>query len=548
MTKQLWASIVMISVICMFVTACPGTDMYDVVVYGGTSAGITAAIQAARLGKRVVLIDPSEHLGGLATNGLGFTDVGRPEVLGGMAREFYHRVWQAYQKPEAWKQDSREFFHTVPGQAVPSIDDVNQVQWSFEPHIAEQVYNEMIREADVLVVRGRLDLSNGVDKNGTHIIGIRMEDGRTFHGRIYIDSSYEGDVMARAGVSYTVGREANSQYGETINGIEAAMARGNNLPLGIDPYATKGDPASGLLPSVNKNPGGIDGSADKKIQAYCYRLCMTMDHDNRVIVDKPAGYDERDYELLIRASEHGSTTPWKLSYIPNRKLDANNSSGASFDLIGLNYAYPDGDYATRAQIAAAQEAWQRGVIYTIQHNPRVPQSVREKYAQWGLAKDEFTDNHNWPRQLYIREARRMIGPFVETEVTLRNDATVNDSIGMGSYQIDSHNTQRYVDAAGEVRNEGDVQIGVNGPYRISYRSITPRAGEAANLLVPVCLSASHVAYGSLRLEPVFMIVGQSAGTAASIAIDRGVAVQDVPYDVLRAQLLQEHQTLSMSGK
>ena len=262
------------------------------------------------------------------------------------------------------------------------------------------------------------------------------------------------------------------------------------------------------------------------------------------MVEKPAGYDERDYELLIRASEQGSKLPWKLSYVPNRKLDANNSSGASFDLIGLNYDYPDGDYAKREKIAAAQEAWQRGVIYTIQHNPRIPAEIRDKYAEWGLAKDEFTDNNNWPRQLYIREARRMIGTVIESEVSLRNDAGIEDSIGMGSYQIDSHNTQRYVDAKGEVRNEGDVQIGVNGPYRISYRAITPKAGEISNLLVPVCLSASHVAYGSLRLEPVFMILGQSAGAAASMAIDRMVAVQDVPYSLLHARLLQEHQILS----
>ena len=518
---------------------------FDVVVYGSTAGGITAAVQAAKMGKRVALVDPSNHLGGMSSGGLGFTDVGNPATVGGLARNFYHRVWQAYRDPAAWPWQTREQFAHVGGQGVRAIDDAGQVQWNFEPHVAERVFDEMVREAGVARVQGRLDLHGGVTKAASRITALRLDGGRTLTARVFIDASYEGDVMALAGVRYAVGREANDQYGETIDGIQAAKARKNQLPAGIDAFRVKGDPTSGLLAGVNRNPGGPDGSADRKVQSYCYRVCLTDVAADRLPVDKPDGYDERDYELLLRAIGAGQAGHFLTldRLVPNHKADANNGSGISLDLIGGNYDYPDGDYATRDRIAAAHLRWARGLIYTLQHGDRVPPKVRQGMARWGLPRDEFADTGHWPRQLYVREGRRMVGAVVETERLLRDDAAVADPIGVGSYPMDSHNVQRYADAGGHVRNEGDVQIGVPGPYRVSYRAIVPKAAQCDNLLVPWCLSATHAAYGSIRMEPVFMALGQSAGTAAAMAVDADVPVQRVGYAALRARLLADGQVL-----
>jgi hypothetical protein len=387
--------------------------------------------------------------------------------------------------------------------------------------------------------------SPGVTKQDNRITAITMESGQTFAAKAFIDASYEGDLMAKAGVKYTLGREANAQYGETINGIQTARSKGNQLPKGIDPYKVKGDPKSGLLPGVNPDPGGADGAADAKLQAYCYRMCLTDVPDNRVMIEKPAGYNEADYELLFRAIEVGQKDAFfKLDLMPNRKTDSNNASGISTDFIGQNYAYPDADYATRDHVNKAHENWQRGLVWTLQNHPRVPKPIRDKYAKWGLPKDEFPDNNHFATQLYVRESRRMVSDFVQTERNLRDDATIEQSIGMGSYNMDSHNAQRYVDETGHVRNEGDVQIGVPRPYRIDYRAIVPKQAECENLLVPVCLSATHIAFGSIRMEPVFMILGQSAATAACIAVDEGTPVQSISYDKLSQRLQADKQVLA----
>jgi ribulose 1,5-bisphosphate synthetase/thiazole synthase len=530
--------------------ACPAPAQqpatYDVVVYGGTSAGVAAAVQAARMGKKVVLIEPTAHLGGLSSGGLGFTDLGNPNVVGGISREFYHRLYLHYQQDAAWNHQAKASFEKTGGQGVRAMDAERQLMWTFEPSVAEKVFDDLVKEANVPVVRkARLDLKNGVTKSGARIESIRTEDGKTYAAKAFIDATYEGDLMAKAGVKYTLGREANSQYGETINGIQAKRSTKNQLPTGIDPYKTKGDPKSGLLPGVNPDPGGADGSADAKLQAYCYRMCLTDVPANRVMIEKPANYNEVDYEILFRACEVGQKDAFfKVDLMPNRKTDSNNASGISTDFIGQNYNYPEADYATRDQINKAHENWQRGLVWTVQNHPRIPKAVRDRYAKWGLPKDEFTDNGHWATQLYIREARRMVGDFVQTEKNLRDDHTIEQSIGMGSYNMDSHNAQRYVDESGHVRNEGDVQIGVPRPYRIDYRAIVPRQAECENLLVPVCLSATHIAFGSIRMEPVFMILGQSAATAACIAADEGTSVQRVSYDKLRERLEADKQVLS----
>lgn len=515
----------------------------DVIVYGGTSAAVTAAVQVRKMGKSVILVSPDKHLGGLSSSGLGFTDLGNPKILGGLSREFYHRVWQAYQDPAAWKPGGR--IDPKKGQNGAAIDNVNQLMVDFEPHVAEAIFDAWVKENQIPVIHARLDLKSGVVKEGGRITAIKTEDGKVFHGKVFIDATYEGDLMAKAGVSYTVGREAASQYGENLNGLQVARATKNQLPPGIDPYVRPGDPSSGLLPGVNPMPTDPDGTGDKKIQAYCYRLCLTDVPENRVTIAKPEGYRETDYEILFRAiavKPKGSFC--KFSRIPNGKTDSNNEGGISLDWIGGNYAYPDADYAEREKIAKAHEDWQRGLLWTLQNSARVPEEMRAAYAKWGLAADEFTDNGNWPYTLYIREARRMVGEVVATQSMLQKAEPVSRSIGLGAYTLDSHNVQRIVSAQGMVRNEGDVQVGCK-TYQLDYGVILPKHAECGNLLVPVCVSASHIAYGSIRMEPVFMILGQSAGAAACAAIDAKSAVQDVPYEGLQKALLAAGQKISL---
>jgi hypothetical protein len=405
----------------------------------------------------------------------------------------------------------------------------------------------MIAGSKVKVIRGRLDLSQGISKRGTRIIAIRLEDGTTINGKMFVDASYEGDLMAAAGVSFRVGREANAEYGEQGNGITGA-SRGNQLPKGIDPYVIEGDPSSGLLPGVNPDLGGAVGVADHRFQAYCYRMVLTNVSANRIAIAKPNDCDARDYKLLFRAIEAGQTGRFfKTSMMPNRKTDGNNASGISCDLIGGNYG-PDWNWATlshdqRDTLAANHRDWQLGLLWTLQNHPRVPEKIRSSLAVWGLAKDEFEDNNNWPYNLYVREARRMKSDFVMTENHCKRTLPVDDPIGMGAYTLDSHNVQRFVQD-GMVRNEGDIQSRLGGKaYGIAYRAIVPNASECENLLVPWSLSATHIAFGSIRMERVLMVLGQSAATAACIAIDKNLSVQNVPYKMLRQRLLEDDQRL-----
>ncbi|MEY2881764.1 MAG: Xanthan lyase precursor [Verrucomicrobiota bacterium] len=521
---------------------------FDVVIYGGTAAAVTAAVQAKKMGKTVVIVSPDKHLGGLSAGGLGFTDTGNKAVIGGLARDFYHRIWAYYDQPATWVWQKKSDYGNK-GQGTPAIDGAQRTMWIFEPHVAEKVFEDLVRENAIPVHRDEwLDRAQGVKRNGARLAAITTLSGQTYAGKMFLDATYEGDLLAAAGVAYHVGRESQAQYGETYAGVQTGVLHHRHhfgaVAEKISPYKIPGDPASGVLARVSTEPPGEFGAADQKLQAYCYRMCLTDLPANRVPFPKPAGYDPAQYELLVRVFAAGwRETFQKFDPIPNRKTDTNNHGPFSTDNIGRNYDYPEASYARRREILAEHTAYQQGWLYFIANDPRVPADVRTAMSQWGLAKDEFKDNGHWPHQIYVREARRLIGAYVMTENELLKRRPTPDSVGMGSYAMDSHNIQRYITPDGFVQNEGDIGVSTNGPYAIAFGSLAPKKAQCENLLVPVCVSSSHIAYGSIRMEPVFMILGQSAATAAVLAIDGKLAVQDVPYAQLRARLLADGQVL-----
>lgn len=521
----------------------------DVVIYGGTSAAIIAAVEVIRSGKSVAVVSPDLHPGGLTSGGLGYTDTGRKETIGGLSRDFYHRVWLHYQNDSAWRwQKSAEFGNK--GQGTPAIDGQNRTMWLFEPHVAEQIFEDYIREYAIPVFRNEwLDREKGVILKKGRIVSITTLSGKEFTGKMFMDATYEGDLMAAAGVRFVTGRESNAEFSEQWNGVQkgAWHHRHNFLVLKepVSAYKIPGDPGSGLLPLVSPDPPGENGSADHRVQAYCFRLCMTDHPANRIPFPRPANYDSTQYELLARVFERGWNEVFdKYDALPNRKTDTNNHGPVSSDYIGMNYDYPGASYAQRREIIRAHEEYQKGLLWFMSHDRRVPETIRDKMGAWGLAADEFTDHGGWPHQLYIRESRRMRGGYVMTENELTRRRPTPESIGMGSYTIDSHNVQRYIDENGNVQNEGDVGLELPGPYAIAYGSVVPTKEDCTNLLVPVCVSATHIAYGSIRMEPVFMILGQSAAVAACMAIDRNIAVQEIPYPALREALLSKGQILN----
>ena len=524
----------------------------DVVVYGGTASGVIAAVQATKMGKTAVIVSPDKHLGGLSSGGLGFTDTGNKATIGGLARDFYHRVWLHYDKADSWKQQKKEEYGNK-GQGTPAMDGENRTMWIFEPHAAEQIFEDYVKEFSIPVQRNEwLDRAKGVKKDGARITSITTLSGKAYTGKMFIDATYEGDLMAAAGVDYHVGREANSVYGEEWNGSQIGILHHRHhfgaVKQPISPYVVPDDPKSGVLPRVSTKAPAAKGEGDKGVQAYCFRMCLTNDPSNRIPFPKPDGYDPKQYELLVRVFEAGwRETFEKFDPIPNHKTDTNNHGPFSTDNIGMNWDYPDASYERRREIIKEHETYQKGWLYFIANDPRVPKDVQEEMQTWGLPKDEFTDNGNWSHQLYIREARRMVGAFVMTENELVKRKPTPDSVGMGSYTIDSHNIQRYITAEGHVQNEGDIGVSTKGPYEIAYGSLVPKKGQGDNLFVPVACSASHIAYGSIRMEPVFMILGQTAATAAVMAMDSGIAVQDVPYAKLREQLLKDGQVLHYTG-
>ncbi len=542
---------------------------YDVVVYGGTSAGISAAIQSTRMGKSVVIIEPTRRLGGLTTGGLGQTDIGNKHVIGGISREFYRNIREHYNDPASWKWQNKSDYMDEGQTRTTKGEDA---MWTFEPSAALKVYHQMLSVEQVDVVYGeRLNRESGVKKEGARIASIDMENGARYIGEMFIDATYEGDLMAAAGVSYSVGREANSEHGETLNGVQANRvnrtlkwtvsrnALHHNFIDGVDPYVIKGDPGSGLLPFiVEGGKPGIDGDGDKGIQAYCFRMTLTDHPENRIPFQKPDNYEEINYELLFRNYEAATgpieemytygdkLVPWINSPMPNRKTDTNNQKGFSTDFIGQNHRYPEASYEEREKIVQAHRDYQQGLMWTLAYHPRIPRKVRNAVSKWGTCKDEYGEGSNgWQEQLYIREARRMKSDYVMTQKNCERIEVVDDPVGMAAYGMDSHHVQRYVDANGFVQNEGNVEAPVANPYPISYRSIVPKKGECENLLVPICVSATHIAFGSIRMEPVFMVLGQSAATAACQAIDQRKAVQDIDYQLLRERLLEDKQVLEI---
>ena len=514
----------------------------QICIYVCTAGGVIAAVQATRLGHSVILVSPDARLGGLSSGGLGQTDIGNKRAIGGLARQFYERVAQHYAQPAAWTQQTRASYKSV-GQSATEPGE--PAMWTFEPHVAEKIFEDYVRENHLTVLRReRLDLAHAVEKTGARLTAIHLDSGRIIRAQMFIDATYEGDLMAQAGVAYRVGREANSEFGETLNGVQTQQAKAHQFLPGVSPYVVPGDPASGLLPGIAATGPGSEGAADAKVQAYNFRLCFTDAPANRIPFPQPAGYAARNYELLLRNFEAGlKILPLHPADMPNRKTDTNNNTGFSTDFIGENYSYPEADYATRDRIRAAHLAYTQGLLWTLANHPRVPDKIRAEASRWGLSRDEFTDNHGWPTQLYVREARRMTGAYVMTEHNCTGRDVAPDAVGLGAYSMDSHNVQRYVNAAGHVVNEGDVQVRVRSPYPIAYGTITPRATECENLLVPVALSATHIAYGSIRMEPVFMVLGQSAATAAALAIAQKTSVQTIDRAQLHARLLADKQVL-----
>ena len=570
MNRLLSLTLLLISfLLCSFNEIPNPPRQYDIVIYGGTSAGVAAAIQASRMGKSVVLIEPTQRLGGLTTGGLGATDIGNKHAVGGISREFYQNVRKYYDDPKNWKWQTKSEYK---GKGDGRNAEQEETMWTFEPSAALKIYQEMMSKEKIKVVYGeRLERKNGVKKTGKVITEITMENGSAYRGRMFIDATYEGDLMATAGISYTVGRESNKQYNETLNGVQAnrfnvslkgAISRNghyHNFIERVDPYIVKGDKSSGLLPFINPDSPGVDGDGDNKIQAYCYRMTLTDHPGNRIPFQKPADYKELDYELLFRNYEaregavdkmysYGDPlVPWINTAMPNRKTDTNNQKGFSTDFIGQNYDYPEASYAERAKIAARHRSYQQGLMWTLAYHPRIPKEVRDVVSQWGTCKDEYESGDGWQEQLYVREARRMISDYVITQHHCEALHSVEDPVGLAAYGMDSHMIQRYVDVNGYVKNEGNVECHVPSPYPVSYRSIIPKKEECDNLLVPVCLSASHIAYGSIRMEPVFMVLAQSSAIAAALAIDKKVSLHELPYAELKKTLLDYKQRLDAGG-
>lgn len=503
-----------------FATTAP-VQQFDVIVYGGTAGGVIAAVSAAREGMKVALIEPGLHLGGMVSGGLSYTDYGKKEVIGGYALEFYLRAGRHYEMSRYGQE----------------------VAWMVEPHVAEQIFGTMLREAGVTVfLQHRLRETKGIAKTGARIHEITTEDGARFGASEFIDSSYEGDLMAQAGVAYTWGREGTAEYGESLAGVRA-QTPGHQFEVDVSPYAN----SKKVLPEIDTGPRGSPGAGDRKVQAYTLRLCFCDDPANQALFPQPEGYSPARYELLARLLKQRSeaegappklTSLLKISRIENHKADVNNEGAFSTDYLGGSWEYPNANYRRRQEIWQAHKDYIAGLLYFLSHDPQVPNETQREMRRWGLCKDEFVDTDHWPFQLYIREARRMVGDFVMTQRDLQTDLTKPDAIGMGSYNSDSHNVVRIIDSRGYVRNEGNMEVRVK-PYQIPYRIMLPKRGEASNLLVPVTFSASHVAYSSVRMEPQYMILGQAAGLAAVMAIRRECPVQDVDGTALRTALIKQ---------
>jgi hypothetical protein len=507
--------------------AAPKSTPADLVVYGGTASGVMTAYSAAKQGLHVVLLEPTNHLGGMVTGGLSATDYAYFGIIGGYTREFYRQAAEHY----------------------GTHDLLHPTDWLSEPKVGEAIFNEWLKSTNVEVHLGeRLKEKGGVEMKGKQLTGLVTEDGKRWAGKVFADCSYEGDVMAQSHVSYVVGREGMDAFGESLAGVRPDTPKHQFLfPTSV--Y----DDQHKLLPEIDPGPLAAGGSADKKVQAYNFRLILTNEPANRMPWTKPTGYDASRFALLARYLKdykaHTGQDPVLRTVtnpvcFANHKCDFNNNGAFSTDYLGKSWAYPDASYAERKRIWDDHMLYTQSFFYFLAMDPSVPQTLRDDANKWGRAKDEFTDTDGWPRQLYIREGRRMTGVYVMHQADLQTERTKPDSIAMGSYNSDSHNVQRISMPDGTAFNEGDVQVSVQ-PYEISFRAILPKPEETTNLLVPVCFSASHVAYSSVRMEPQYMMIGQAAGVAASLAIKKNVPVQMVPVDQLQTILRSDKSILHL---
>jgi hypothetical protein len=516
----------------LLITGC-GTSTnskhnYDLVVYGDSSGAVTAAVSAKRQGLSVILVSPVGFLGGMSSSGLGATDfLGKRNTFGGIASEFYDGIAKAYGK---------------------------KYVRSFEPHVGQGVFKQLIKDAGVNVLfNEKLDRKNGVEMKDGRIVSITTLSGKTFRAKMFIDATYVGDLMAAAGVDFTVGREAEKQYGESLAGVRRGdtkprvhYTQGNkdHFIVDVDPYIVKGHPKSGLLPHVHKIEGLTNGQSDKKIQAYTYRMCLTRKNSLRIPLEKPKAYKEIDHELLLRNFDAGDKRfPALVEPLAGsgQKVDWNNTHAVGSDYDGANWDYPEASYKKRREIEAAHRLYIKGFLWTLANNKRVPSNIRKRAAGYGLSKDEFVDNGGWPYMIYIREARRMVSDYVMTEHNCKHKRKINDSVGLGSFGMDSHVVQFFVNEKGFVRHDGVIWHTPPKPYGISYRSIVPKKGQCKNLFSTICVSASHVAHGSIRMEPVFMVLSESAAIAAKIAIQKNIDVQDLDYQDLKKALIANKQ-------
>jgi hypothetical protein len=542
-------TVISLLLLCLF-AGCkykyPGpVERSDVVIYGGTSAAVSAAAECASLGMKVTVISPEKHLGGMTSSGLGFTDTGNKEVIGGIARRFYQLIYDHYADDKAWRWQPRSDYGNV-GQGNPAIDGDKRTMWIFEPHAAEEAFEKLVSDPKIKILRDEwLDRENGVIKKDGRIKAIKTLSGKYFVADVFVDASYEGDLMAASGVKYTVGREACSVFNEIWNGVQKGVYHhGHWFKDKISPYVIPGKPESGLLWGISAEAPGENCSGDNRIQAYCFRLCLTKNPKNRIPLPRPEGYDSSRYELLVRLS----ATRWneffaKYDPIPNLKTDVNNHGPMSYDNIGRNWDYPDASYARRKEIIDDHILYQQGILYFMATDKRLPAEVRKKMKEWGLSADEFKDNRNWPYNIYVREGRRMIGEYVMTENDIMGKRTINRPIAMGSYTMDSHNVQRYVTPDGFVQNEGDLGVEPPRPYQIDLGAILPKKSDCLNLIVPVCVSSSHIAFGSIRMEPVYMELGQAAGALASLSVRNNIPVYSVSYEDIKKQLVKEGQII-----
>lgn len=519
---------------------------YDIIVYGNSSAAVVAAIQASRMGRTVLFISSDRCIGGLTSSGLGATDLNDYRAVGGLAREFYHRVYEYYSNSSVWYcQDREQYFSSIKKRVFSGINVGLKLQWVFEPHVAQKKFFQMLAEENVDLVYGMLDLNEGGTKlQNNKILSLKLVDGREYVGKIFIDASYEGDLMAKSNVSYIVGRESNTCYNETMNGI-LPNSSVKKSEIAIDPFLIKGNKQSSLLPFVEtKQPGNI-GEGDHRIQAYCFRMTLTNNPSNYMEIPKPLDYNSLWYEFIIRLLQ--ANPNWSLKNIititpmPNMKTDINH-----IDLVGGSYDWPEATYDERIRIKEMHYSYTLGLLWFLKNDVRVPHKIRDEIKSWGLCKDEFVDNKHLPYQLYVREARRMISDYVMTEHEIIGSKVAPYAIGLGTYWLDSHVVSRFVDGNGCLRDEGSFW-GKKAIYPISYLSIVPSKKDCSNLFVPVCLSASHAAYGSIRMEPIYMVLGQSAAIAASLCLDMGINVQNLDYTVLEEKLIENGQILKLNN-